>query len=219
MRRRKMSRYDRIHFRIISFVHETLYSLYVNPYIILNAAGLKAGQKVLEVGCGPGFFTIPATKIVGEKGSVYALDINPVAVEAVRRKIEEKGLKNVTVMLAGASETGLPNESFDVAFLFGVIHSLDDIDAVMREMHRVLKMKGILSVQKSWWSEKKLLDAVTKNSLFFLKEKTDRVFKFGKIHEFESKKIREDDHRFKSEVMSSQVSKKRKGSQKRKRKK
>jgi ubiquinone/menaquinone biosynthesis C-methylase UbiE len=189
MRSRKMSRYDRMHFRMISFVHETLYSLFVNPYRILNVAGLKAGQKVLEVGCGPGFFTIPAAKIVGEKGSVYALDINPVAVETVRRKIEEKELKNVNVMLADAIETGLPNKSFDVAFLFGVIHSLDDVDAVMREMHRVLKMRGILSVQKSWWSEKKLLDAVTKNSLFFLKEKTDRVFKFDKIHEFESKEL------------------------------
>jgi len=92
-----MSLYDRIHFKMISFVHDTLYGLFVNPYKLLNAAGLKPGQKVLEVGCGPGFFTIPAARIVGEKGRVYALDINPVAVETVRRKIKERGLKNVDV--------------------------------------------------------------------------------------------------------------------------
>ena len=178
--RSEMSIYDRVHFRMISFVHDTLYGLFVNPYKLLNSAGLKPGQKVLEVGCGPGFFTIPAAKIVGEKGRVYALDVNPVAVETVRRKIEEKGLKNVEVMLADASETGLPDESIDVAFLFGVIHALDDVDAVMREMHRVLKAKGVLSIQKSWWSEKKLLDAVTKNGLFSFREKTSRVFKFEK---------------------------------------
>ena len=175
-----MSIYDRVHFKMMSFVHDTLYGLFVNPYKLLNSAGLKPGQKVLEVGCGPGFFTIPAAKIVGEKGRVYALDVNPVAVETVRRKIEEKGLKNVEVMLADASETGLPDESIDVAFLFGVIHALDDVDAVMREMHRVLKAKGVLSIQKSWWSEKKLLDAVTKNGLFSFREKTSRVFKFEK---------------------------------------
>ena len=175
-----MSIYDRVHFRMISFVHDTLYGFFVNPYKLLNAAGLKPGQRVLEVGCGPGFFTIPAAKIVGEKGSVYALDINPVAVETVRRKIEKKSLKNVHVLLADASETGLPDESVDVAFLFGVIHALDDVDVVMREIHRVLKVKGILSVQKSWWSERKLLDAVTKNGLFSFKEKTNRVFKFEK---------------------------------------
>lgn len=175
-----MSIYDRVHFRMISFVHDTLYGLFVNPYKLLKAAGLKPRQKVLEVGCGPGFFTIPAAKIVGEKGRVYTLDVNPVAVETVRRKIEEKGLKNVEVILADASETGLPDESVDVAFLFGVIHALDDVDAVMREMHRVLKEEGVLSVQKSWRSEKKLLDAVTKNSLFSLREKTSRVLKFDK---------------------------------------
>ena len=176
----KLSVYNRVHFRMMSFVHDTLYGLFLNPYKLLNAAGLKPGQKVLEVGCGPGFFTIPAAKIVGEKGKVYALDVNPVAVETVRRKIMENNLKNVKIMLADASETGLPDESIDVAFLFGVIHALKDVDAVMREMHRILKVKGILSVQKSWWSEKRLLDAVTKNNLFSFKEKNSRVFKFEK---------------------------------------
>ncbi|RLE49590.1 MAG: hypothetical protein DRJ33_08105 [Candidatus Methanomethylicota archaeon] len=61
-----MSIYDRVHFRMISFVHDTLYGLLVNPYKLLNAAGLKPGQKALEVGCGRGFFTILAIKIVGE---------------------------------------------------------------------------------------------------------------------------------------------------------
>jgi len=178
--RGEMSIYDRVHFRMISFVHDTLYRFFVNPYKLLNSAGLKPGQKVLEIGCGPGFFTIPAAKIVGEKGSVYALDINPVAIKTVRRKIKEKGLKNVKVILADASETGLPEESVDVAFLFGVIHALDDVDAVMQETHRVLKVKGVLSIQKPWWPEKKLLDAVTKNGLFSFKEKTGGVFKFEK---------------------------------------
>jgi len=177
-----MSRRDRMHFGIIRFIHETLYGLFVNPYRRLSLAGVKSAQKVMEVGCGPGFFTIPAGRIVGDAGFVYALDVNLVAVEHVRRKIERHGLKNIQVMCADASKTGLPNENVDVAFLFSVIHAIQNMTEDMREMHRVLKINGILSVQ-SRWPEKKLLDAVATNGLFCFKEKTGNVFKFSKIEE------------------------------------
>ena len=54
-----------------------------NPYRLLRAAGLDDMQKVVEVGCGPGFFTIPAVRIVGEKGHVYAIDVNHKALKRV----------------------------------------------------------------------------------------------------------------------------------------
>jgi predicted methyltransferase len=65
-----MSRKNERSFRGICFVHETLYGLFRDPYKALDAAGLEAGQDVLEVGCGPGFFTVPAARIVGKDGSV-----------------------------------------------------------------------------------------------------------------------------------------------------
>jgi len=178
---KEMSTYEKLHFKIISFVHDTLYGIFVNPYKLLDAAGLKPGQKVLEVGCGPGFFTIPAAKIVGAEGVVYALDVNPFAVETVQRKVEKEGLDNVKILFADAAKTGLPDESVDLAFLFGVIHALEDVDAVMREMHRVLKAKGILSVQKSWWSGKQLINVVTRSKLFSSIERKNRIFKFNKV--------------------------------------
>ena len=79
-----------------------------NPYKLLNAAGLKKGQRVVEVGCGPGFFTIPAAKIVGDKGHVYAVDIHPRAVERVKIKIKKDALKNLPPLCINASNTGLP---------------------------------------------------------------------------------------------------------------
>jgi ubiquinone/menaquinone biosynthesis C-methylase UbiE len=174
------SAYDRIHFLMISLVHDKLYRLFVNPYRPLYAAGIKPKQRVLEIGCGPGFFTIPAAKIAGKGGCVFALDINPVAVEAVRRKVKENSLTNVKVILAYTSKWGLEDNSFDLAFLFGVLHDFSDVAAVMREMHRVLKANGILSVQRSSSSERMLMDVITKDSLFVFKEKIDGIFKFSK---------------------------------------
>ncbi len=86
-----MTRQGRMSFKMMSFVHETLYGLFRDPYKALQAAGLETGQRVLEVGCGPGFFTIPAAGIVRPSGSVVALDVNPLAVEHVQKKIDERG--------------------------------------------------------------------------------------------------------------------------------
>jgi ubiquinone/menaquinone biosynthesis C-methylase UbiE len=174
------SMYDRIHFLMISLIHDKLYKLFVNPYRLLAAAGIRPKQSVLEIGFGPGFFTIPAAKMVGKEGSVFALDINPVAVDTVRRKVKENCLNNVKVLLADASKSRLQDNSFDVAFLFGVLHDFPDVGAVMREMHRVLKAKGILSVQRSSRSERDLVDIITGNGLFVFREKTDGIFRFSK---------------------------------------
>lgn len=142
-----MSRTNKLHFKMMSFVHETLYGLFRDPYKVLRAAGLEPGQKVLEVGCGPGFFTIPAARIVGEEGSVLAFDINPVAVEHVRRKIEEAGVTNARVIVADATKTDLPAESFDLAFVFGLARPIGDMAAIWAELHRLLKPQGILSIE------------------------------------------------------------------------
>jgi ubiquinone/menaquinone biosynthesis C-methylase UbiE len=176
---RVASRYDQMHFAMIRIVHEDLYGLFVNPYGRLTEAGVKRGQRVLEVGCGPGFFTIPAAKIVGEAGCVYAVDINPTAVKHVNRKIMREGLTNVEVKLADAAETGLPKESVDVAFLFSVIHSLRNLNKVLSEMHRVLKTDGILSVQ-SGLPQKKVLEAVTATGLFNYRETTKNLVIFAR---------------------------------------
>jgi ubiquinone/menaquinone biosynthesis C-methylase UbiE len=138
---------DRIHFRMMSLIHEDLYGLLRDPYKALQAAGLQPGQTVLEVGCGPGFFTVPAAQIVGAQGRVVALDISPLAVEKVERKVAEAGVTNVETVLADAAQTGLPAESFDLAFLFGLARAVGGADGIWVEVHRLLKADGILAVE------------------------------------------------------------------------
>jgi ubiquinone/menaquinone biosynthesis C-methylase UbiE len=140
---------DRVHFRLMSLVHETLYGLFRNPYEVLEAAGLEPGQTVLEVGCGPGFFTVPAARIVGEQGIVYTLDISPLALDRVTQKVQQEGVTNVRTVLADAAQTGLPGGSFDLIFLFGLNHAVGDMGRILKEQHRLLKPAGILSFEGS----------------------------------------------------------------------
>ena len=155
-----MQRSHTTNFKMMSFIHETLYGLLRDPYKALDAAGLQAGQAVLEVGCGPGFFTVPAAQVVGEKGSLLAMDVNSLAVEHVRRKIEEAGVTNEQVIVANAARTDLPDRGFDLAFVFGLARPIGGIEAIWVELHRLLKTDGILSVEGRLLPPERLFEPV-----------------------------------------------------------
>ena len=167
-------------FWMITFVHDNpLLPVFRNPYKLLKAAGLKPGQKVLEVGCGPGFFTIPAAKIVGENGLVYAIDIHPLAMKRVKAKVGREGIQNVKPVLANASDTGLPDESVDLAFLFGLPFVAGGLENVISEMHRILKSGAVLSFEKARGSQEKLIEGMKRGG-FTYSERRGRIFLFTK---------------------------------------
>ena len=167
-------------FKIISLMHDNpLLPYFRNPQRLLKAAGLKPGQKVLEVGCGPGFFTIPAAKMVGEEGFVYAVDVHPLAIEKVKEKIEREGIKNITPILTNASNTGLPDRSIDIAFIFGLRYIAGGLGNVIAEIHRILKPGGVLSFEKTKGSAKKLIAEVERGG-FVYSGREGRLFLFTK---------------------------------------
>jgi ubiquinone/menaquinone biosynthesis C-methylase UbiE len=160
---------QKIAFWMITFMHDNpLLPFFRDPYKFLKAAGLKRGQKVLEVGCGPGFFTIPAARIVGEEGYVYAVDINPYAMARVRGKIAREGIKNVVPLLANASDTGLQERSIDLAFLVGLGHIVGGQKNLLAETHRILRPGGVLSVQNTRGGRGKMIDEVKQLGFVFL---------------------------------------------------
>ncbi len=170
-------------FRIMSLMHDNpLLPIFRNPYKLLKTAGLKPGQKVLEVGCGPGLLTIPAAKIVGKEGFIYTVDVHPHAIEKVKEKIEREGIKNVRPILANASNTGLPDQSIDLAFLFGLRYIAGGLKNVISEIHRILKPEGILSFEKTRGSEKKLIAEVEKGG-FIYSGRQARIFLFTPLEE------------------------------------
>ena len=111
-------------FKLIALVMESpLRRKFFDPAKALKAAGIQSGQKVLEVGCGTGFFTIPAAKLVGNEGRVLTIDPHPLAIEQVVKKIRDAGLTNIEVIKADATKVGLISGSIDLVLLFGVIPS------------------------------------------------------------------------------------------------
>jgi demethylmenaquinone methyltransferase/2-methoxy-6-polyprenyl-1,4-benzoquinol methylase len=119
----------------------------MNPVKTLQGAGIEPGQTVLEVGCGTGFFTIPAAELIGGQGCLVAMDALSDYTKRVSIKVQAAGLKNVNVVKRDALNTGLDAESIDKVLLFGVIpFPFLPLNRLLPEMHRVLKPEGGLAV-------------------------------------------------------------------------
>jgi len=147
------------------------------PEEFLKETGMKEGDNILDYGCGPGSFVIPAAKIVGEKGKVYAVDIHPRAVKVVAKKAEKKGLGNIETIKT-CCETGLKKNSIDIVIMYDVIHMLKEPENILTEMQRVLKKEGILSVTNPHLREKDIITKIEENSKFKLAEKGKKTYSF-----------------------------------------
>ncbi|MEW6041396.1 MAG: methyltransferase domain-containing protein [Elusimicrobiota bacterium] len=167
-----------IGFRIMSLVLR-IRDIFRNPERTLKEVGLKKGQSVLDYGCGIGSFTLPAAKIVGENGMVYALDIHPLAIKTIERIIKGRGISNIKTILSNI-DTGLRNESVDIVLLYDTFHMVKDKEGLLKELHRVLKSGGILSINAEHMEEDEFLNILTKANLFSLVKQKEKLFKFKK---------------------------------------
>lgn len=112
----------------------------------LDRIGFRAGQRVLEIGPGPGRLLIPAAKRVLPGGEVVGIDIQPKMVERLRRNAEKAGLTNLTVILGDATQPHVPEATFDLAFLCTVLGEIPDRSAALAQFYRALKPGGRLSI-------------------------------------------------------------------------
>lgn len=118
----------------------------LKPEKLLRELGLKEGNTMADIGCGPGFFTVPAAQIVGEKGVVLAADVQGEMLSAVKSRITEKGLKNVRVVKTSDTDVPLPPESCDFVLLAFVLHEIDNRASFLHKAGRLLKKRARMAV-------------------------------------------------------------------------
>src|SRR5271167_4872280 len=89
--------------------------------LLLQHSAVAAGERVLEIGCGTGAFTVPLAEAVGERGEVVGADISAAMLAGARQRIAESGLRNVSLIEADAQTHGFEPGRFDlIASRFGV---------------------------------------------------------------------------------------------------
>jgi SAM-dependent methyltransferase len=121
---------------------------YMRP--VLDRVGIGPGERVLELGPGPGAFTVEAARRVGPEGRLIAVDIQPKMIAQVEKQVQEAGLTNVETHVASACALPLDDASVDRTFLITVLPEIPDQDLALAELHRVLRPGGVLSITEEF---------------------------------------------------------------------
>jgi ubiquinone/menaquinone biosynthesis C-methylase UbiE len=120
----------------------------MDPDNILDKAGLKPGMTFVDIGCGQGYFSIPAARIAGPKGKVYGIDIDEEALEQLGRKASDVGL-NVRTLAGGAEKAVVCKGCADIAFFGICLHDFEVPEKVLANARTMLKPGGTL-VDLDW---------------------------------------------------------------------
>ncbi len=125
-------------------------NILLDPYFIFEQIGLGAGERIADLGCGSaGHFVIPAAKIIGEKGTVYAVDLLKSVLEAVKSRAKLEGVGNVELVWSNLEiygATDIPEGSLDFVLLANTLFQIPKKEEVFREAMRLVKKGGKIAV-------------------------------------------------------------------------
>ncbi|MGB5287802.1 MAG: class I SAM-dependent methyltransferase [Ignavibacteriaceae bacterium] len=116
-----------------------------SPYKILKPY-IKEGMTVLDLGCGPGFFTVALAQMVSENGKVIAVDLQEGMLQKLKEKIDGTELENrITLHKCKENKIGV-TENVDFVLAFYVVHEIPDQQKLFNELETILKPNGQLFI-------------------------------------------------------------------------
>ena len=113
----------------------------------VNRWHINPGDVVVDVGCGPGSYLRAASALVGDEGKVYAVDIHPLAIRTVQKKIREQRLANVIALLTQNNHISLADNTADFIYAMDMFHMVKDTKAFLQELWRIAKPSGVLLIE------------------------------------------------------------------------
>ncbi len=162
-----------VSFRAMSFFFRI--SDFFNPYIDkrIPKFNIQRGMIVVDYGCGPGRYSIPIARLIGETGKLYAVDIHKLAIAEVKRKAAENGLTNVETVLAQGYDTFLPDEVADIVCALDMFFGVRSPKEFLAEVKRIIKKDGILIIDDGHQSRAETKNKIAASGLWVVVEETD----------------------------------------------
>lgn len=111
--------------------------LHINQ--VMDVLGITPGKDVADIGAGSGWFTVRAAQRVGNSGKVYAVDINPDAIDYINDRLKKDHVTNVKTIVSEPDNPKLPRNSVDAVLMMKTYHEVEDPVALLRNLKPALK--------------------------------------------------------------------------------
>lgn len=158
-----------------------LRNVFLSPKKLIKQLEIKENDTILEIGPGPGYFSIPVARHL-KNGKLMLADIQHLMLDIAKKRIQKKKLKNVKYTILNGTELPFANHTFDIAFMVTVLGEIEKKDCYIKELKRTIKNNGLLAISElpgdpDHLSKKEIIKLLTKHG--FTKHKT-----YGKKNNF-----------------------------------
>ena len=167
----EMERVPNIAFKLMSFIFKIIDVFYPFEERISNF-GIKEGITVIDYGCGPGGYLKEVSRLVGEEGKVYAVDVHKLAIKSVKKRIEKYNLENVEPVLADRYSCDVDDHTADIIYALDMFHMIREPDPFLKELHRLLKKDGFLIIDDGHQSRDKTKTKINNSKLWNIAEES-----------------------------------------------
>lgn len=113
---------------------------------IISKLLLKEGSKVADIGCHEGYMTFKLSKEVGDRGSVFAVDVQQSKLDKLSQHIVQAKATNITVVKGDYDDPHLPPNELDAVLIIDTYHEMDDHDDILQHIKTALKPGGRLLI-------------------------------------------------------------------------
>jgi len=124
-----------------------LRNIFLSPKKLIQRLELKEDHTVLEIGPGPGYFSLNVARKL-QRGKLVLADIQKEMLDYSKKRLDKKGIKNVEYKICDGNKLDFNDSSFDRVFMVTVIGEVEQKESYIKEIFRILKKGGILSISE-----------------------------------------------------------------------
>lgn len=150
-------------------------NLFLSPKKLLERLFLEKGNRVLEVGCGPGYFS-PSVAYFLSEGTLVLADIQKQMLDIAKKRMKKKGICNIEYYLCNGEDFEFNDNEFDRIFLVTAFGEVENKIAYIHEFFRLLKPDGLISISELWGDPDKITSEQLKDLFESNGFKQDRKF-------------------------------------------